>query len=127
VPGTRHSGKRSLPRVLVTGTQGRCFPFFSKRFRPPSPSNPKFILRVPPSPSVALGEDDFPRVPWPSRHSGKALFPECLSSPSATLGEDWLPRVPDFWLSGKFRALGELQFSRSERLLLIIQCFKVAA
>jgi transposase InsO family protein len=60
------------------------------------------------SPSASL-----PRVSWTIRHSGKTLFPECISSPSATLGEEFLPRVPDIWHSGKPEALGEFPFSRS--------------
>jgi hypothetical protein len=99
--------------VLEHGTRGRHFSLFWQRFRPKTPSTANFLLWVPLfpecctrgrrlSPSVTL-----PRMPWVLRHSGKPLFPECISSPSATLGKDWLPRVPNFWHSGRFR------FSRS--------------
>jgi hypothetical protein len=69
------------------------------------------FCECPSSPSVALGEDGFPRVPpFPECH-GFCNTRESPSSPSA-----FLPRVPDFWHSGKSLTLGEFQFSRSELL-----------
>jgi hypothetical protein len=106
--GTR--GRGHLPRVLGLGSRGRAFPIFLNGSVYLRRQMHIFFFVCPSSPSVALGEDGLPRVPF---------FPECNSSPSATLGEDCLPRVPDFWHSGKYVALGEYCFSRSGSLLSI--------
>jgi hypothetical protein len=66
------------------------------------------FCECPSSPSVALGEDGFPRVPPFAECHGFCNTWESPSSPSA-----FLPRVPDFWHSGKSLILGKFQFSRS--------------
>jgi hypothetical protein len=113
VPATRHSGKRPFPecqgqgtrgrghlfRVLGLGTRGRAFPIFLNGSVCLRRQMELFFFVCPSSPSVALGEDGLPRVPFfpecfalsgtrgrpssPSailprvQHSGKIVFPEC--------------------------------------------------
>jgi hypothetical protein len=64
----RLSGKRSPSASARVCTREDFFSFFGKRLCPMLPSNANFFLRVSLFPSVALGEDGFPRVP---------PFPEC--------------------------------------------------
>jgi hypothetical protein len=99
VPEQWLSGRRLLPRVPTRGTRGKRSPSPSARALHSGKTFFNFLVNgsvqcccqmqiffceCPSSPSVALGEDGFPRVP---------PFPECrLASPSArflALGEEF--------------------------------------
>jgi hypothetical protein len=70
----RHSGKRLAPPSAMERHSGK-----------------SVFLNISIFPHhFSFTSASLPRVSWILRHSGKPLFPECISSPSATLGEEFL-------------------------------------